>query len=309
MIQVIALYAMYGIGFIFVKQALLFSQPIFLTGARMVTAGIASYVLHRLWFKPVSLRSVSLYEGWYIFLLALFNVYLTNCNEAWSLQYLTAAKVAFIYNLSPFFSLFFSWCMFGEKITVKKIIGMIIACACITPLLVDEQCAQVVDSTVRICGIVSIAEIVMIVAAAATAYGWVLMKYLMELRSDFNSYFLNAVSLTLGGALSFGQAYLFETRPFIASNHLWEFLGYMLLLMLLTNLLAYNFNAYLLTRYSATLVILFSFVMPIITALLGVVMLSEPFTWQFLACSAGVAFGLCIFYQEELKHEKLQGIL
>lgn len=306
MMQVMLLYALYAIGFVFVKQALFFCQPIFLTGARMVTAGIISYVLHRVWFKPISWRSISLHNAWYIFLLALFNVYLTNGNEAWSLQYLTAAKVAFIYNLSPFFSLFFSWLMFKEKITYKKILGMVISCFCISFLLFDDKCEEnIVDNTFKICGIVSTAEIVMIIASAATAYGWVLMKYIMEKRKDFNSYFLNAISLTIGGFFCFLQSFGFESRPLIIPNHFWEFFGYMILTMLITNLIAYNFNAYLLTRYSATLVILFSFVMPIITALLGFVMLDEPLTLQFLICSAGVALGLFIFYQEELVQERL----
>jgi drug/metabolite transporter (DMT)-like permease len=301
MMQIIALYTLYAIGFIFVKQALLFAQPIFFTGARMVTAGIVSYGLHRWWYRPISFKSLRATELWYIFLLAIFNVYLTNANEAWSLQYLSAATVAFIYNLSPFFSLFFSWWMFKEKITLKKIIGMSIACACICPFLIDESLDQVVDSTARVFGVISIAEIVMIVAAAATALGWVLMKYLMEQRADFNSYFLNATSLTLGGMLCFAQAYAFEARPLVTPHYFLDFLGYVLLTMFLTNLVAYNFNAYLLKKYSATLVILFSFIMPIITALLGFVMLSEPLTIHFFVCSAGVALGLVIFYQEELK--------
>ena len=302
--QIILLYALYAVVFIFAKQALLFSTPIFLTGARMVTAGICSYVLHRLWYRRVLLSSISAYEAWYIFLLAVFNVYLTNANEAWSLQYLSAGKVAFIYNLSPFFSLFFSWWMFKERITWKKILGMTIACASITPLLVDETAQDVVDTTGRLFNYLSVAEIVMIIASAATALGWVLMKYLMEKRPDFNSYFLNGISLFIGGMICFAQSYAIETRPYIMPGHIFEFLGYMIIMMVLQNLVAYNFNANLLRVHSATLVILFSFVMPIITATLGYVLLSEPLSWQFFACSMGVAVGLLIFYQQELQDER-----
>lgn len=303
MMQIMLLYALYAVVFIFCKQALLFSKPIFLTGARMVTAGVCSYLLHRLWFNRVPLRSITLYDAWYIFLLAVFNVYLTNANEAWSLQYLSAGKVAFIYNLSPFFSLFFSHWMFAEKITWKKIIGMVIACVSITPLLIGESVQDVVDTTLRI-GFLSVAEIVMIIAAAATAFGWVIMKYLMEQRSDFNSYFLNGTSLAIGGMMCFVQAWNSETAPYIVEGHIWDFLGYMLLMMILQNLIAYNYNAYLLKTHSATLVILFSFVMPIITSLLGYFMLSEPLTYQFFICSAGVSVGLLIFYQQELAEER-----
>ncbi|OGB86387.1 hypothetical protein A3J41_00300 [candidate division TM6 bacterium RIFCSPHIGHO2_12_FULL_38_8] len=308
MIQIMLLYALYAVVFIFSKQALLFCKPVFMTGARMVTAGFCSYILHRLWFHRIPLTSISRLDAWYIFLLAVFNVYLTNANEAWSLQYLSAGKVAFIYNLSPFFSLFFSWWMFGEKITWKKILGMVIACAAIAPLLVDENAETIVDGTTRMFGLISVAELVMIIASAATALGWVLMKYLMDQRSDFNSYFLNGISLTLGGMFCFAQAYAFEAQPYVVAGHVSDFLWYMIIMMIMQNLVAYNFNAYLLTIHSATLVILFSFVMPIMTALLGAVLLNEPLTWQFFVCSFGVAIGLLIFYQQELAEEKREKI-
>ncbi len=302
MMQIMLLYALYAVVFIFAKQALLFAKPVFLTGARMMTAGVCSYILHRLWYKSFSLRSISINDAWYIFLLAFFNVYLTNANEAWSLQYLSAGKVAFIYNFSPFFSLFFSWWMFQEKITWKKILGMVIACVSISPLLIDHGVEEIVDTTWHL-GFLSMAEMVMIVASAATAFGWVIMKHLMDQRSDFNSYFLNGISLTLGGMMCFIQSYNLESEPYVFPGHFYDFLGYMLLMMILQNLIAYNFNAYLLKIYSATLVILFSFVMPIITALLGYFMLGEPLTWEFFGCSIGVAIGLLIFYQQELAQE------
>lgn len=303
MIQIMLLYGLYAIVFIFTKEALLFSKPIFFTGSRMLTAGVCSYLFHRLWFRKIPFRSITPSQVWYIFLLALFNVYLTNANEAWSLQFLSTGKVAFIYNLSPFFSLFFSRWMFGEKITWKKIVGLVIACAAITPLLINDSSADIVDTTVRI-GFLSAAEIVMIIASAATALGWVLMKHLMDMRSDFNSYFLNGVSLTLGGLMCFAQALSNEARPLVAPGHANNFIWYLIITMVLQNLVAYNFNAYLLRIHSATLVILFSFVMPIITAILGYFMLQEALNLQFFVCSAGVALGLLIFYQQELAEER-----
>lgn len=303
MIQIKLLYALYAIVFIFGKQALLFSKPIFLTAARMLVAGLCSYLLYLLWYRPIIWSSITGLQWWYVFLLAVFNVYLTNANEAWSLQYLSAAKVAFIYNLSPFFSLFFSWWMFGERITWKKILGMVIACISITPLLLEESVQEIYDTTFRV-GILSWAEIVMFIAAAATAYGWVLMKYLQDHRPDFNSYFLNGISLTIGGVMCFIQSLSTESRPLVLPGHGFDFFWYMTVMMILQNLIAYNFNAYLLRIYSATLVILFSFVMPIMTAILGYFMLGEELTIQFFLCSIGVAFGLFIFYQQELAHDK-----
>ena len=307
MIQIILLYTLYGIVFILGKQALLFSKPIFLTGIRMLVAGIFSFILYRLWYHRISWSSITRYQAWYILLLGVFNVYLTNANESWSLQYLSTGKVAFIYNLSPFFSLIFCRFMFKEPITWQKVIGMVIAAISITPLLVENSNMDIIDSTLKF-GPISLAEVIMIIAAAATAYGWVIMKYLMEQRSDFNSYFLNAVSFMIGGILCCVQAYYTESPPYVVAGYAGSFAFYMMSMMTIQNLVAYNFNAYVLKTHSPTLVILFSFVMPIITGVLGYLMLSEPLSAQFLICSAGVAIGLLIFYQEELAQEK-QGLL
>lgn len=303
MLQIILLYALYGIVFIFSKEALLFSKPLFMTGSRMIFAGICSFILYKLWAKPVNWSTITRYHIWYIFLLGIFNVYMTNAYETWSLQYLDAGKVAFIYNLSPFFSLFFAHFMFKEKFTLKKIIGMVIACASITPLLMHETSFEIVDTTMKF-GFLSFAEIVMIIAAAATAYGWILMKYLMEKRSDFSSYFLNSLSLIVGGILCFIHSFLFEVEPYVLPGHMSEFAWYVTLTMVIQNLVAYNYNSYLLTIHSATFVILFSFIMPVISAVLAYFMLNESLTLEFFACSLGVAVGLVIFYFEELKEDK-----
>ena len=61
-----------------------------------------------------------------IIALAVFSIYLTNVLELWGLQYLTATKTCFIYIISPFFAAIFSYFHFGEKMNLKKLIGMLI---------------------------------------------------------------------------------------------------------------------------------------------------------------------------------------
>lgn len=307
MLQIVLLYALYGIVFVFNKEALAVAKPFFFTGARVLPAGICCYFLYRLWFNKISWSSISKKHAGYLVLLGIFNVYLTNGNETWSLQYLSAGKVAFIYNLSPFFSLLFSHYMFKEAITWKKILGIAVACISITPLLISDTDLDVVDTTTRF-GFLSVAEIVMIVASAATAFGWVIMKHLMDERKDFNSYFLNATSMFVASCLCFGHSFLFETKPYITTGHEYSFLWYTMILMLLQNVFAYNFNSYLLTIHSATLVILFSFVMPIMTAIFEYFVLSQPLELEFFLCSLGVAIGLLIFYHEELADERNRDI-
>lgn len=297
MLLIFFLYFLYATIFVIGKFAIMVAQPIFLTGMRMTGAGIVSYALHRQFYKTKQFDLMTRFDWLLIVLLALFNVYITNAGEFWSLQYLSASKTSFIYNISPFFVLIFSALMFSEKITWTKVLGMIIGFCSLVPILIDSS--SVVDTT-RHFGPISVAELIMLSAAAATALGWVLMRFFVH-KQIFSPFFLNGISLFLGGLMCLTHAYIFEPRPFIISSSMTEFLICLFSMMIIQNIVAYNLHAHLLKRYSATLVALFSFVMPLFTIILGSVFLSEPITMTFFVCSAGVALGLLVFYLEDLK--------
>lgn len=297
MFLIFVLYFLYASIFVVGKFALQVSQPIFLTGVRMVCAGILSYLIHCTWYGCSQFSKLTRSDWVMIMLLALFNVYITNAGEFWSLQYLSAGKTSFIYNLSPFFVLIFSALLFAEVITYKKVLGMIIGFVSLMPMLMGSS--DKIDIT-RHFGWLSVAEMVMISSSAATALGWVLMRYFMS-KQLFTPYFLNGVSLTLGGIMCLLHAWLFELRPFVMTGNIQEFMMYMLVMMFIQNIVAYNLHAYLLRFHTATLIALMSFIMPLMTMIMGYVALSEPITLQFFLCSGGVLVGLLVFYQEELR--------
>ncbi|MBM17706.1 MAG: EamA family transporter [Epsilonproteobacteria bacterium] len=298
MFLIFILYFLYASIFIIGKFAIQISQPIFLTGMRMVSAGIISYILHILLYRNKPQFSLLNRLDWIVIvLLSFFNVYVTNAGEFWSLQYLSAGKTSFIYNLSPFFVLLFSSVLFSERITLKKTIGMVIGFVSLLPMLINNP--EIIDTTYHI-GWLSVAEIVMLCSAAATALGWVLMKHFIH-KTLYSPYFLNGISMFIGGCLSLLHAFCFEQKPLILTDNAYDFLYYMLLMMFIQNVIAYNLHAYLLRYYSATLIALVSFVMPLMTLALSNALLAESVTYMFFICSAGVAIGLIIFYQDELK--------
>lgn len=297
MIFIFILYLLYASIFVIGKFAIHIAQPVFLTGMRMVCAGLISYGIHKvLYYSKSQFRLLSLFDCLILVLLAIFNVYITNAGEFWALQYLSAGKTSFIYNVSPFFVLIFSAFIFKERVSTKKIFGMIIGFTALMPMLINTP--EIIDTT-RHCGWLSVAEIIMICASAATALGWTLMKYFVH-KEVFTPYFLNGISMTLGGIMCLIHAYIYEQRPLIIAGNLYDFIWYMSLMMVIQNIVAYNLHAYLLRYHSATLIALFSFVMPLITVVMGNALLNEPITSIFIVCSIGVALGLFIFYQEEL---------
>lgn len=304
MFLIFFLYFLYATIFVIGKFAIAISQPIFLTGARMTSAGIVSYLIHHRWHKTPQFSLLKKFDWFVLIMMALFNVYMTNAWEFWSLQYMSAGKTSFIYNFSPFFVLLLSAVFFAEKITWKKVLGMSIGFVALIPMLLGDS--QVLDTT-RHFGPLSVADLVMLGAAFATSLGWVLMKHFVNKRV-LTPYFLNGVSLFIGGLMCFVHSFLFESRPFIMTSDLSEFMWYMTIMMLIQNVGAYNLQTHLMHHYSATVVILFSFIMPIFTVILGCIFLSEPITPTFFVCSAGVAVGLLIFYADELLRKKRSDI-
>lgn len=300
MFLVFFLYFLYATIFVIGKFAITISQPIFLTGARMTSAGIVSYIIHHRWYKTPQFSLLKKKDWFVLILLAFFNVYMTNAWEFWSLQYMSAGKTSFIYNCSPFFVLLLSSAFFAEAITWKKFLGMMIGFLALIPMLLGD--CEVLDTT-RHFGPLSVADFVMLGAAFATSLGWVLMKHFINKRV-LTAYFLNGVSLFIGGLMCFVHSFLFETRPFIMTDNITQFLWYMTIMMLIQNVGAYNLQTELMHYYSATLITLFSFIMPLFTVVLGWIFLSEPITPMFFICSAGVAVGLLIFYLDELSSNK-----
>lgn len=300
MLLVFFLYFLYATIFVIGKFAITISQPIFLTGARMTSAGIVSYMIHCQWYKTPQFRLLKRMDWLVLILLAFFNVYMTNAWEFWSLQYMSAGKTSFIYNFSPFFVLLLSAIFFSEEITWKKFLGMTIGFLSLVPMLLGD--CGFVDNT-RHFGRISVADLVMLGAAFATSLGWVLMKYFINKRV-LTPYFLNGVSLFIGGLMCFVHSFLFESRPFIMTNNILQFFWYMAVMMLIQNVGAYNLQAELMHHYSATLITLFSFIMPLFTIILGWIFLNEPVTPMFFICSGGVAIGLLIFYLDELSSKK-----
>src|SRR5271169_4484971 len=130
---VVFMYALWSSIFSLGKMTLHYCPPLFLTGARMVLAGLL--LLGFLAFFKRSSFKLNRTQLFSILLLAFFSIYLTNALEFWGLQYLSAAKTCFIYSLSPFFAAFFSYLHFNERMNGRKWIGLSLGLIGIIPVL------------------------------------------------------------------------------------------------------------------------------------------------------------------------------
>jgi len=274
-----------------------YAQPIFFTGVRMALAGGVLFLFYFIHYPDrfkqfFKLRFLPL---WLV--LAVFNIYLTNVLEFWGLQTLPAGKACFIYNVSPFFAALFSYFFFHERMTTKKWVGMVIGLIGLLPLLLHQSPDE---QSLGGFFFLSWAEIALLGAAAATAFGWIIMRH-MVYRITYPPILANAISMLLGAMIIFPTSLLLEQWNPLPIYNICGFWWSVIVIALISNILGYNIYASLLKRYTATFLSFSGFMSPLIAAVQGWFFLDERITRHFFMSACAVFCGLYIFYQEELR--------
>lgn len=297
MILVVLLYSLFASVFIVQKTALDYTQPLFLVGSRMFAAGVI-LIAYQCLFKreKVRLRASHIMR---LLSLAFFNIFLTNILEVWGLKYLTTAKTCFLYSLSPYFAALLSYFLFKEKLSRKKWMGLVIGFIGFLPILISHSTAE--DSFGSFF-IFSLPELALIGAAFCSVYGWILLKQLVN-ENNYSPMLANGSSMLLGGLMALLASFYMENWNPIPVTSFQPFIECTVLLLVISNLGAYNFYGYLLKRFSATFLSFAGFITPLITALFGWYFLNETIAWPFYLSAVIVFSGLLLFYQEELKTE------
>jgi drug/metabolite transporter (DMT)-like permease len=228
------------------------------------------------------------------FQIILFHVYFAYMLDLWSLQYLTSFKSSFLYNLSPFFAAIFSYFYFAEKMTSRKWLGLGIGFCGFLPEIVSNLSVHTASS------LISLPEIVMLFAVGSAVYGWIMLRKLVK-DGEYSPIMVNGVGMVGGGILALITSYFVEGWAISPIMQFWPFVRLTALIILVANILFYNFYGYLLTRYTATFLSFAGFTTPLFAALFGWLFLGEMVSWTFFLSLFVVFIGLYIFYQEELK--------
>lgn len=296
-LPVIFMYGIWSSVFSLAKIALQYSPPIFLTGFRMVLAGVLllGYILITKWssFQMNRKQWIS------IAFLAFFSIYLTNVLEFWALQYLTAAKACFIYSLSPFFAAFFSYLHFGEKINSKKAIGLAIGFLGVIPVLAIQTGAE---DLLNAFAFFSWPSLAIIGAAMSSVYGWVLLRLVVK-DQMISPIMANGSSMMIGGILAFIHSFLTDSwnpTP-IAPGGFTPFLGWTLGMTFVSNIVCYNLYGMMLKRFTATFLSFMGLLSPIFASLHGWIFLHEPISGLIFLSTGIICIGLWIVYAAELK--------
>jgi len=262
----------------------------------MLFAGIL--LLGILWLRKSKAFKLSIKQYIGLFLLGIFSVYLTNICEYWGLQHLSSAKTCFIYSLSPFFAMFFSYLHFKEKLTVKKLLGIAIGFIGFIPVLSLQSGSEELFTMWRL---VSLPDLAVMGAALFSVYGWILLRVFVK--QEISPMMANGASMAFGGAVAMLHSFFLDSwNPWpVAQGSCFPFLGGVLVITVISNMICYNLYGYMLKKFTATFLSFAGLLSPVFASLSGWILLGEKPSPVIFMSTAIVLLGLWIVYQEELK--------
>ncbi len=295
MTLIILMYAIFSSSFMIGKILLGICPPIFLTGARMFTGGTILLVYQYCWeHHHFRLKRKHI---WLFAQIILLGIYFTYTLRFWGLQYLTSSKTAFFYNMSPFFSSFYSYIFFKETISKKQWVGLMIGFLGLIPILISSS------TTEQIVGewfFISWPELAILCSVAAHSYSWIVVRQLVRDKS-YTPMMVNGVTMSCGGLLALITSFFVEGTHPIAADNLMTFTTLLTTIIITSNIICYNMYGHLLKHYSATFLSFAGFLSPMFAALYGWGFLHETISWHFYLSTVIVFIGLYLFYQDELK--------
>lgn len=293
MILVVVLYAVLASTFIFAKKAVSLANPCFLVGVRMIIAGLLLLGYYWLFYRK-HLR-IKRADWWLFFKVSLFHIYIAFIFDLWSLQYISALKSTLIFSSTPFVAAVLSYFLLAERLSIKKIIGVVVGIGGLVPVVMIQASGEgVAQELTRI----SLPEIVLFGAVLSGAYAWFLVKRLMDRGYSFGV--INGVAMLVGGIMSLATAGIVEGFAHPVRD-LYPFMGWLVLLILAANIIFYNLYGYLLQKnYSITFITFAGWLCPCFATLYEWLFMDGTITWHYFVSLGLVSLGLFIFYQEEL---------
>ena len=292
MIEIIALHALFGSSIPISKKLLDFTSPVFLTGIRMILAGLL-LVGFNIWRKG-NINGIQRRFWWQYAQIIFVGVYLKYVLRTWGLAYMPAVKLAFLLNISPFVSAFFSYISFYEKLTSKQWLGLGIGVLGSIPILITSSKSEQLLGELLF---ISWPELVVFGSIVAHCYGMIVSRTLIR-DNNHPASLTNGVRMFGGGVLALVTSFFIEN---LHISNVGQFIGWLAILIVVSNIICHNLYLRLLKYYTVTFVSFSDFLSPLFIAFYSWLFLNESITWNYFASGAVVFIGLYLFYIDELK--------
>jgi drug/metabolite transporter (DMT)-like permease len=294
------------------NKVILFAlSPELLVGIRMVVAAVflvAYSVLAK--HERVTWPHLKNY-GPTLIVVAFFTTFFPSNLKAYALAHMPSSKMAFFGTLDPFVAACYSYLVYGERLTVRKwlgiglgFVGMLVLIFSTSPL--EEQ--------LKAFSVVSYPELAAFWAIVLSRLGWISAQQLLK-KDIVSPVQLNTMTMGIGGVLSLSAAFirqqttitslalapltLLATWPFNLVSPEGQLAGFLSYTIIVGNMIGYTLYASMLKRYSVTFIALTSFSIPLMVHALGWLFLNEQLSASFMVACLITFSGLVLFFLEE----------
>lgn len=302
MIGVIILNFLFSVNLILRKIILDCTQPLFFQGIRLTIAGII--LLGYLYFYNRPLLRFQRKDIGLFFQASLFFSYLSYVLAVITLDDLSSARFAFMFNLSPFITALICFFYLHEALNRKEIASLIIGFIGFMPLLfVGTQ--DGIDSV----SFFSIPGLQLFLSTIAYAYGWIVVSQLVK-KKNYSPLLVTGIAFFCGGVATLLTSFIFENWFVVAPvSDIFKFTTYLIAIIFISEIIASNMYAALLKRYSVTFLSFAGFLYPLFSALLGWLFLQEKITYNFFISATIVGLALYLFQLSEKDKAKKGNVL
>lgn len=301
MVPVVILNALLASTYTLGKIALNFTHPIFFVGSSMLVGGI-SLLMYQVFTAPKKLTVHKKDIGLFL-QVSFFTIFLSYVLQFWGMQSLPSSKACLLYGFGPFFSYLIAYLFFSEKMSIKKMIGLVIGFGGLFPILMTSSPKEDMLGTIFY---ISLPEIAVILSAAAYSYGWFVIRQLVH-DKHYSPLTVNSYSMITGGLLALACVPILEGP--VKITLFYPFFVLLIGTVIIEYIICNNLYALLLDKYSETFLSLSTFSIPIFGAIYGWLFLSETISWHFFLSVLILFFSIKIFYQvdkEEHPRRKAQ---
>lgn len=290
-------YAILASTFTIAKVTITYADPLFLIGVRMVVAAPLMMLVHR--FQKNNSLVIARADWGKFLMVSLFHIFFPFVGEFWALQYMSSAKTAITYSLTPFIAAILSYFLLRKKISSKQTLGLVIGLLGLLPLLLSGDEVSLASGEFWH---ISMPEIILLGAVTSASYGWFIVADLMK--RGYGISFINGIAMLIGGLLSLLVWYVSAGNMSPIKGSLELFVFWTALLILVANVISYNFYGWLLRHMSINLMSAIGFLCPIFASLYGMVLLHEQLGLLHLVALLLVGVGIWLFYREEVREHE-----
>lgn len=283
------------------KVLLYVLAPTFFVGLRMFTAGIVSVGWQAVEGKGLTWAKIRADLG-QLTLVSIFTSFIPSLLKAYGLKYMLSSKMTLLGSIDPFVAAGYDYLFFGHRITLSKLVGIIIGFIGVAILLLGNAPQE---QSLEIMGRISKPEIAILVGVFVLRYGWYLMQRLVR-TERYSPVQANGLTMIISGLLALALSWFIDPTwikqgPSLPYNSM-----LFVYTVLVGNVLGYGLYAYLLKHHTATYISLFGFSIPVFVTLLGWLFLGEVITDTFMLAGGLIFMGMYIFYRQEINAKKVQ---